>query len=126
MSDIKVVTFSITTDASGDWTDQCSHISGRILQYRYDPDDTSPLDTGADLDIVGDRSGVVVADHDNLGTSALTRAPRQPTHAADGSASLYASTGEPVEDYIWVHETLTATIANGGNAKSGTLYVYIG
>lgn len=124
---VNVATVNITTDASGDAEVITSVLNGRILQVRYDPDDTSPLDTGADLDIVGNQTGIVIANHDNIGTSAFTRAYRQPIHGADGVASLYApSTGEPVEDYVFVAEALKVTIAQGGASKSGTFYIWFG
>jgi hypothetical protein len=83
--------------------------------------------TGADLDITLKESGVVVANHDNIGTSAFTKVYKQATHAIDGSASLYAAGGEPTEDYVFVAgEPIRLVIANGGNAKSGTFYIWTG
>jgi len=124
MNTIQLHTFPIVTDASGDYTQASADIEGAVLQYRYVYDD---MDTGADLDIVGTKTGIVVANHDSLGTSSITRAPRQPTHADTGVASLYAAAGEPVEAPIYIGgESLTVTIANGGNAKSGTLYIWTG
>lgn len=123
---MQLITVPVTTDASGDFSQQTPVLNGRLVQYRYVPDGSSPLDTGADLDIVGTTTGIVVANQDDIGTSAFTKAPRQATHGVDGSASLYASTGEPVEDVILiVGETLTLTIANGGNAKAGTFYLWV-
>lgn len=117
----------VTTDAGGDATAFTAVTFGRILQVRYVPDGTSPIDTGADLDITLKESGVVVANHDNIGTSAFTKVYRQPTHAIDGSASLYAAGGEPTEDHIFVAgEPIKLVIASGGNAKSGTFYIWTG
>lgn len=121
-------TIAVTTDSAGAFTGfTAGKVSGRVLQYRYVPDGTSPLDTGADLDITGEDTGVVVANQDNIGTSAFTKAPRQATHDETGAASLYAAAGEPVEDYIAVHgERLKLVIASGGNVKSGTFHIWIG
>ena len=119
-------TIAITTDASGDFSAFTPVVRGRVLQYRYVPDGVSPLDTGADLDITGDTSGVVIANQDNIGTAAFTKAPRHATHAVDGSASLYAASGEPVEDAVVVaDERLKVVIAQGGNAKKGTVHVWV-
>jgi hypothetical protein len=124
---IQLITIGITTDAAGAFAKEVSPQSGRLLQYRYTPHATTPLDTGADLDIVGSTSGFVYANQDNIGTSAFTKAPRQPTHDDTGAASLYAAAGEPVEDHMWIAgEPLDVTIANGGNTLSGTLYLWIG
>jgi hypothetical protein len=124
---MKLVTVEATTDSGGDFSTTLRGVSGAFMQARYIPDATTPLDTGADLDIVGATSGVVLVNHDNIGTSAFTKCYRQATHGVDGSASLYASGGEPVEDYIFVHgEDLTFTIANGGNTLSGVFYLWFG
>jgi hypothetical protein len=124
---VQLITVAITTDASGDFSKDIQPQSGRLLQCRYVPDGVSPLDTGADLDIVGATTGFVYVNQDDIGTSAFTKAPRQPTHDATGAASLYAATGEPVEDHMFVGgEALTVTIANGGNTLSGNLYLWIG
>jgi hypothetical protein len=117
----------MTTDAGGDATAFTPVAFGRVLQLRYVPDGTSPLDTGADLDITLKESGVVVANHDNIGTSAFTKVYRQATHAIDGSASLHAAGGEPTEDYVFVAgEPIKLVIFSGGNAKSGTFYIWTG
>lgn len=117
--------FNILTDASGDWTQTISPRAGQFRQYRYVPDATSALDTGADLDIAGAQSGFVYANQDNIGTSAFQKVPRYATSDETGTASLYAAAGEPVEGVMSVAEPITATIANGGNAKKGVLYVWI-
>jgi hypothetical protein len=124
MAEIVRHRISVTTDAGGDATAFTPVAFGRVLQLRYVPDGTSPLDTAADLDITLKESGVVVANHDNIGTSAFTKVYRQATHGIDGSASLYAAGGEPTEDHVFVAgEPIKLVIASGGNAKSGTLVV---
>lgn len=119
----ELVTIPITTDAAGDFTQKTGDLSGFLEAYRLDWVD---LDTGADLDIVGDKTGQILANHDSLGVADLERAPRRPTHDIAGAASLYAGAGEPVEDKFFCHgEAYTVTIANGGNVKTGTLYIWI-
>lgn len=55
-----------------------------------------------------------------------TYAPRHATHDTAGAASLFAAGGEPVEALIPIAgERLKVIVAQGGNAKSGTLHVYI-
>lgn len=125
---VDLCTVDITTDASGDFTAVTPDIEGAVLQYRYVPDGTSPLDTGADLDIVGTKTGIVVSNQDSLGTSAFTKGVRHATHGIDGVAAYYHSNvDEPVEKPIYIGgESLTVTIANGGNVLSGTLYIWTG
>lgn len=116
-----------TTDGSGNFTGQTQGaVNGAIEHVRYTPDGAAPLDTGADLDIVGETTGIVVANHDDIGTSAFTRAYRQATHGIDGAAALYAADGSAVLDKVVVAgERLTLTIAGGGNAKSGTFDIVV-
>jgi hypothetical protein len=65
-------TVSVTTDASGDFTGFTVGVFGRVLQVRYVPG-AAPIDTNGDLDITLADTGVIVANHDNIGTSAFTR-----------------------------------------------------
>lgn len=120
-----VARFDILTDSSGDWTQTQNIGFGLFHQYRYVPDGTSPLATGADLDIVGAQTGVIYANQDDIGTTAFAKAPRQVTHGVDGVDRLYAASGQEVEDFIALAEPIKVTIANGGSAKKGTLYVWV-
>jgi hypothetical protein len=124
---IQLIAVAVTTNASGAFSKVIQPSSGRLLQYRYVPDGTSPLDTGADLDVVGTTTGFVYVNQDNIGTSAFSKLPRMATHDETGTASLYAAGGEPVEDKMAVGgETMTVTIANGGNTLRGTFYFWFG
>lgn len=123
----QLITVSVTTDASGDYSKVLQPRPGRLLQVRYVPDDSTPLDTGADIDLVGTTSGFIYINQDNIGTSAYSISPRVATHGVDGTASLYAAGGEPVEDFAYLGgESLTFTVANGGNVLSGTFFLWFG
>jgi hypothetical protein len=125
MGAVQLVTVPVLTDGAGAFSASITAPGCRLLQYRYVPDGTAPLDTGADLDVVGAKTGFVYINQDNLGTSAFQKLPRHATHDETGAASLYAAAGEPVEDLMHVaHEALTVSIANGGAAKAGTLYFW--
>ena len=100
MSYVRRHEIAVLTNAGGDFTGYTPVVSGKICQLRYVPDGVAPLDTGADLDLTSEVSGVVIADKDNIGVAAFTVAPRQPTHDTLLAASLYALTGEPIEDKI--------------------------
>lgn len=126
MSNVQLIAVAVATDASGNFSKVIQPAAGRLLQYRYVPSG-SPLDTGADLDVVGTTTGFVYVNQDNIGTSAFSKLPRMATHDETGAASFYAAGGEPVEDKMAVGgETLTVTIAQGGNTLRGTLYFWFG
>jgi len=124
---IELVTIAVTTTAGGAFSASIAAPHGRLLQYRYVPDGTSPLDTGADIDLVGATTGFVLINQDNIGTAAFQKLPRYATHDETGAASLYAAAGEPVEDKMAAGpEQLTFTVANGGATKLGTFYFWFG
>lgn len=122
---MKIYQFNIATSAGGAWSETVSGIYGRLVQYRYVPDATSPLATGADLDLVGAQSGFVYINQDDIGTSAFQKLPRLATSDETGAASLYAGSGEPVEDCAAIAEPITASISSGGNSKLGVLYIWV-
>lgn len=115
----------ITTNGSGAFTGYTQRVSGKVHQLRYVPG--TALDTGADFTVTGETTGVAILTAADIGTSAVTWQPRQPTVAVgDASASLYAGSGEPVEDRVAVAvERIKLVVAQGGSAKTGTLYVWI-
>lgn len=114
----------VTTDASGDFTGYTVPVWGRVVQVLYTPG-ASPIDTNGDLDITGETTGIVIANHDNIGTSAFTKAYRQPTHTAAGAAAIYAAT-DGVLDHVWIAgERIKLVIANGGNTLSGTFDIWV-
>lgn len=123
----RLFTVAVLTSAGGAFTTNLEGAVGRLLQYRYVPHASTPLDTNVDIDLVGATTGFIYINQDNIGTSAFEKAPRKPTHDELGVASLYAAAGEPVEDFPYAGgESLTFTVANGGNAKAGTFYFWFG
>jgi hypothetical protein len=120
--------FAVTTNASGAATVYSDAIcNGVVHQVRYVPHGSTPLDTGADVDLTGEVSGLVVLDQDNIGTAAYTVAPRQATHTTAAVAALYAAGGTAVLAPVAVAgERLKLVVASGGDTKSGTYYVWVG
>ena len=122
-----LITVPVLTDGSGDYSVTVAAPHGRLLQYRYVPDGSSPLATGADLTITSKQTGTSLVSQTNIGTTAFSKAPRQPIHDEAGTASLYAAGGEPVSDFIYIAgEALTVTIAQGGAGNAGTLHIWVG
>src|ERR1017187_8214174 len=84
---------SVTTNASGAFTGYTPMpVSGRLEHIRYVPNASTPLDTGADVTVTGESSGIAVTTLTDIGTSAFTTAPRQAIHGATGSAITYDGT----------------------------------
>lgn len=116
-------TIAVTTDASGDATAYSTNcVTGKIVSIAYTKDDFA---NGVDFTITTEDTGQNLWVDTNINASE-TVAPRQATHATDGSASLYAAAGEPVEDYIYaVNERIKIVVAQGGNVTSGTFDVIV-
>lgn len=114
---------TLTTDASGDATGYLGPLSGAIANIVYTKDDFAD---GVDFTITNETTGQNIWTESDVNASAV-RAPRQPTHGQDGTPSLYAVGGEPVEDKIYLaNERIKIVVGSGGNAKSGTFTVIMG
>ena len=105
------LTWSFTTDASGDVTEQTSIIiNGGINRVVTNPDNTDTPTTLWDL---------TLTDEDGVDVLAGNGADRD---SADSGASeqIVLGAANPV-----VVSKLTFTVANGGNAKKGVVIVYL-
>lgn len=101
-------------------------VNGRLMQMRYTPSGGGAnLATGADLTITLENSGVAVATLTDIGTSAFTKAIRQPTHGLTGTALVYASTDAVAEPVVATGERIKVVIAQGGDTKGGTLDFWV-
>lgn len=109
----------ILTDASGDATVYLSHglsrkPNGFLVALKYTP---GTLDTGADLTITGEDSGIPILTKANAGTSNVFYYPRALLNAvADGSAATSGTEFIPIKD-----ERIKVVIAQGGNAGAGSI-----
>lgn len=117
---------TITTAADGTATAYTPVITGRILNIVYQKPGSLPFDVGVDFTITSEATDQTIWTEVDVNAS-KTVAPRQATHDTAGVASLYAATGEPVEDTISVaKDRVKIAIAQGGNAKTGTFIVIVG
>lgn len=113
----------VAVDASGDGTAYTPVVTGRVLQIHYVKTDYA---NGVDLNITSEATGQQLWVQADQNASAI-KAPRQPTHDGVGAASLYAATGEPVEDHIYLaNDRVKIVVAQGGVSKTGTFHVVIG
>ncbi len=124
MSFIESESVSITTAADGSATAYTAKVyTGRVMKISYGGEFDATLDTAITTAVTGQTLWTET----DVAKSATFRCPRDPTHSSVGVASLYAGSGEPVEDYIHVvNERIKFVLAQGGNAVTGTFRVYIG
>jgi len=118
MSFVQTHSVSVTVDASGDAIEYSDNVNGLLSQIVYVKSDFAD---GVDFTITAEKTGETLWSETNVNASAV-RAPRQATHATDGTASLYAATGEPVEAKIAVDGRIKIVVASGGNATSGIFH----
>ena len=123
MSYIQRHTITLTTDASGDVTAYTSDpITGKINAIKYTKTDFA---NGVDFTVTGESSGIAIWTGTDVNAS-TTVAPRQATHSTAGAAALYAAGGTAVNDLIAISkERIKIVVAQGGNAKTGTLDIII-
>ena len=120
--------FTLDVNAGGASTSYSSGtVNGEIRQITYTPDGSSPLDTGADLTITGETTGMAIATLTNIGTAAVSWAPRLATHTILGAAALYAAAGVAVLDRIAMsNERIKVVVAQGGTSLKGQLSIWVG
>lgn len=122
MANVRREVVNLTTDGAGDAVGYTQQLSGKVHQIAYVKNDFA---NGVDFAVTTEETGLNIWTEANVNASAL-RAPRQPTHGQDGTASLFASGGEPVEDKIAVaDERIKVVVAQGGAGKSGKVILYI-
>lgn len=112
---------NVTTSAGGDF-DGTTNVPafGELMHIAYTPDSASPLDTGADIVVTGEKSGTPIVTKANIGTSAFVLAPRMPTHAvADGTVIAGV-----VDRIALAGENIRLVVAQGGNALKGKFDFY--
>jgi len=120
---LKRHTLSITTDASGDGTGYTPVVNGRVLDVQYVETDYA---TTVDFTITGAITSKEILSLSGI-TASTTWLPRIQVHdSADGTGLLYNVGRKVCEPVCLANERVKITVAQGGNAKSGTFYVTIG
>lgn len=114
-------TFTITTDANGDGSFTTDFIHGLLYSIVYVKDDYTD---GVDFTIITVETARTLWTESNVNASKIV-SPRTPVHDTVGVANEYiAATGEAVLDKILLaDETITFTVAAGGDSKSGTFHI---
>jgi hypothetical protein len=109
----------IVTDASGNATVYLTHglnrkPNGFLVALKYTP---GTLDTGADLTITGEDSGIPIMTKLNAGTSTVFYYPRALINqVADGAAGASGVERIPIRD-----ERIKVVVAQGGNVLAGSI-----
>lgn len=115
-------TVALTTAADGSATGYTPNVTGRILGIRYVKTD---FDNGVDFAITLEATGqaVLTLTDQNASGSFYPRVPVQDDVGADATLDGTRKMREPV---VAVNDRVKIVIAQGGNVKSGTVYVIVG
>ncbi len=115
----RTVTIPVTTDAGGAATATRVGLNGRVLSVIFDSGNMT--DTTVDCTVTDDLSGAAIATFTNQATATKAkRYPMVPALQPDGTALAVPKATETT-----VTGRVKVVIAQGGNVKSGTVYVTI-
>jgi hypothetical protein len=110
---------AIAVSSGGAATVYSGILTGRILAIKYAP---GTLDTGADLTITGETSGIAILTKADAGTSTVWFFPRiLPNKIADGSAFTDAAAEPP---FVF-GERIKTVVAQGGTSLAGAITFYV-
>lgn len=111
---------SITTASNGSATAYTGYVSGFIMAIQYIKTDFAD---GVDFTITAEATGEAILSLTDQNSATIVR-PRAATHSTAGVAAVYASGGTAVNDRIALgRDRVKIVIAQGGNAKTGTVVV---
>lgn len=122
MSYITPVTISLgATESDGSGTFYSEHVTGFIEALKFT---LGTLTSGADLTITDESSGLPIVTWTNPANGAVVY-PRAALHDTAGAAALHAAGGTALLGKIPVSGRIKVVVADGGNAKTGSLKVVI-
>lgn len=113
---------TITTNSSGSGVGYTSLVTGKLSQIRYVKSDYAD---GVDFNITAEATGETLWAEEDVNAS-VTKAPRQATHATDGTEALYEEEGAAVlDDIMLANDRIKIAVTNGGDTRTGTFHVII-
>lgn len=116
---------TVTTAADGSATAYSPRLSGKLHAVHYVPHGSTPYDNTVDMTITSEATGQSLISRANV-AAAFVAYPRVATSDAAGAASLYAAGGTAVQDKIALgNDRIKIVLAQGGNAKVGTLHFLV-
>ena len=119
---MRYVRLPITTAADGSATVYSPRVSGKVHSLHYLKTDFAD---GVDFTATSERTGETIWAESNVNADAV-RYPRAATHSTAGVAALYAAGGTAVQDKVGLaNDRIKIVIAQGGNAKAGTVIVLV-
>lgn len=116
------ISVEITTAADGSATVYSPRVSGVVHSIVYEKNDFAD---GVDFTVTAEKTGEGIWAESNV-NAAASRYPRAATHTTAGAAALYAAGGVAVLDKPAIaNDRFKVVVAQGGNAKSGTLHFLV-
>jgi hypothetical protein len=113
---------SLTTDSGGAATGYSGTVSGRVLGIVYVKTDFA---NGVDFTITAEATGEAILTLTDQNTAAAFY-PRSQVHGPTGTALTLDGTRTANEPIYVANDRVKVVVAQGGNAKSGTVHVLVG
>jgi len=114
---------TVTTDEKGKGIGYTPAVTGKVSAIHYVKDSSNAYSGGAAVVVTAEATGETILEVD-LDRSA-TFAPRQATHAIDGTPAYYASLHPVLDSICLANDRIKIAVSNGGNTKTGTFPVVI-
>ncbi len=99
-------------------------ITGRIVSIRYVKAGAANYADTVDFTITAEATGETLWAEENV-TASKTCMPRAATHSTAGVAATFDGTRAVLEAPVLVNDRIVVTIANAGDAKTGTFHAII-
>jgi hypothetical protein len=114
---------TLAVDASGDCTiDEIGPCYGKLVEVGYKP---GTLATGVDITLTDKQTGASIIALSNFGVSNKVFHPTALITGNDGAAITSHANNPNVQRDIYLAGTLQVTVADGGNAMTGYLYLTV-
>jgi hypothetical protein len=115
-------TVALTTDASGDCTAYSPSVAGRVLAVIYTKNN---FDNGVDITVSTNTTLQTIVTLTDINASAV-KYPRVPVHDEAGVAATLDGTRAMREPVTAAGEEIKIVVAQGGNAKLGSITLIVG
>ena len=110
----------VTSDASGDAAVETLQTNGELISIQYTKADMDAYADTVDFSITNTDTGEIIWEEDNVTATKIVY-PEHPTNSQDGSQNDHgASTTGIYDKFYMCDSSLTITISNAGDTKTGT------
>jgi hypothetical protein len=109
----------VESDGSGDASVETIETNGELVSIQYTKNDTDPYADTVDFSITNTDTGEIIWAEENVTATKIVY-PEHPTNRPDGTQNAHGSNATGIyERFSICNSTLTITISNAGDTKTG-------